>query len=203
MANWASVSAGNTHTVAVTTNGQLWAWGNTVNGQLGCGHDGGIRTSPFRIGTATNWASVSAGSAHTVAVRTDGTLWAWGSRADGRTGLGTPVTGNTFIPTQVGTATNWATVSAGVNHTVAVRMDATLWAWGNNASGQLGDGTITQHTSPVQIGTATDWALVSVGASYTVSVREDGVWAWGLNTNGQLGDNSTTTRSSPVAVAIP
>jgi len=142
---------------------------------------------------------VSAGGTHTVAIRTDGTLWAWGSNGGGRLGDGT--TTNRHSPVRIGTASDWASVSAGGNHTVGVRTGGTLWAWGSNGSGQLGDGTTTFGTAPIRIGSASDWASVSAGSSHNVGVRTDGtLWAWGWNGSGQLGDGTTTTRHSPVQI---
>ena len=123
--------------------------------------------SPAQVGTATNWASVAAGTGHTVAVKTDGTLWAWGDNLSGQLGDGT--TTDHSSPVQIGTATNWASVAAGVGHTVAIKTDGTLWAWGGNLYGQLGDGTTTDRSSPVQVGTATNWASVAAGDSFTRS----------------------------------
>ena len=199
--NWASVSAGESHTVAIRTDGTLWAWGNRLNGRIGQGGTSGSQTTPIQIGAATNWATVSAGISHTVATRTDGTLWAWGSRLDGRIGQG-GTTGSQSIPIQVGTETNWAHASAGGSHTVAVRTDGTLWVWGSNWNGQLGNGEATGYQpAPIQIGTATNWATVSAKGNHTVAVRTDGTaWAWGNNWNGQLGDGTTTSRNAPVQI---
>jgi hypothetical protein len=92
-------------------------------------------------------------------------------------------------------------VAAGANHTVALRGDGTLWAWGDNSSGQLGDGSISRRTAPVQIGSATNWVGVAAGANHTVAPRGDGtLWAWGYNSSGQLGDGSTTPRTAPVQI---
>jgi len=210
MTNWASVSASFVHTMAIRTDGTLWAWGCNEHGQLGDGTTT-LRTSPVRIGTDTNWASVSAGSGseHTMAIRTDGSLWAWGTNDIGRTGLGMD-TGNTLFPTQIGSEKNWAFVSAGYRHNAAIRTDGTLWAWGRNARGELGDDTTTARVTPVQIGTASGWASVSVGgqqgagaemAGHTLATRTDGsLWAWGDNGRGQLGDGTTTSRNSPVRI---
>jgi alpha-tubulin suppressor-like RCC1 family protein len=107
-----------------------------------------------RVGTAANWVSVTAGSDHTVAVQTDGSLWAWGGNISGQLGDGT-VNARTQ-PTRIGTAT-WASVAAGSDFTVAVRTDATLWAWGYNMYGELGDGTTSDNHAPEQAGTATNW----------------------------------------------
>ncbi|MCR5890293.1 hypothetical protein LRS06_21440 [Hymenobacter sp. J193] len=133
---------------------------------------------------------------YTLAIRQDGTLWAWGLNEGGQFGDGTKV--NQRVPVQVGTAT-WTSVAAGVGHTVALRTDGTLWAWGSNYDGQLGDGTNTAHMTSMQVGTDTNWASVAAGGFHTVAVRTDGtLWAWGQNENGQLGDGTKVNRHVPV-----
>ncbi|MCL2411134.1 MAG: hypothetical protein FWC97_05765 [Treponema sp.] len=197
--NWASVSAGNAHTVAIMESGELWAWGANWSGQLGNGWN--EHHSPVRIGTASNWASVSAGQNHTVAITTSGELWAWGDNSSGQLGDGT--TNISPIPVRIGTASNWASVSTGQNHTVAITTDGELWAWGWNLNGQLGDGTTTSRPSPVRIGTASNWASVSAGWTHTVAITTDGeLWAWGNNGNGRLGDGTTIARHSPVRIRV-
>ena len=164
-----------------------------------------LRVLSMDSGSATptlgskDWAAVSAGSNRTVAIRTDGTLWAWGSNNSGQLGNGTKT--RRSDPIQVGSAKNWATVSAGDGYTVALRTNGTLWAWGSNHSGQLGDGTKTDRSVPVQVGPDRDWAAVSAGDGYTVALKTDGtLWAWGRNDSGQLGDGTNTDRSVPVQV---
>ena len=145
-------------------------------------------------------AIIAAGVNHTIAVRADGTLWAWGDHGHGRTGFGI-VSGHISTPSRVDTATNWTSVSAGASHSVAIRSDGSLWAWGNNSQGRLGDGTTANRNTPVRIGTATNWASASAGESHTVAIRSDGtLWAWGRNANGQLGDGTTSNRNTPVRI---
>jgi len=211
--NWTSVSAGGSHTMAIGTDGALWAWGNNEHGRLGDGTAttswpwaDNNRSSPVRIGTGTNWASVSAGGSHTAAIDADGALWAWGNNGQGQLGDGTA--DERSSPTRIGTDANWAMVSAGggqgTDHTVAVRTDGTLWAWGNNSHGQLGDGTTTMSTSPVQIGSDSTWVYASAGWQHTLAIRSDGtLWAWGNNADWRLGavwDGEITYTPVPVQV---
>src|SRR5439155_1562430 len=190
------ISAGDTHTVALKSDGTLWAWGLNAYGQLGDGTTSRDRASPVAVGADSNWSAVAAGKgengrAHTVALKTDGTLWAWGHNGFGELGDGTPLSRSS--PVQVGSTTDWMVVCAGASHTVALKSHGTLWAWGINVDGQLGDGTTaTQRLEPVQVGTATNWAAVAAGVSHTVALKADGtLWAWGQNTFGQLGAGTT------------
>jgi alpha-tubulin suppressor-like RCC1 family protein len=193
------VVAGSFHTMLIKTDGTLWAWGDNSSGQLGDGTTTN-QSSPTQVETGTDWAVVRGGYApQTVAIKSNGTLWAWGNNSGGQLGDGT--TANKSSPTQVETATNWSTISAGDSHTVAIKTDGTLWAWGSNTYGQLGNGTTTQQFSPSQIGTATNWSAVAAGQFHTIAIKTDGtLWAWGWNLSGQLGDGTTADKSSPIQV---
>jgi len=168
-----------------------------------CGNDqtewayGGSFTTP---GSATScWQTVSAGYTHSVGIKTDGTLWAWGDNGYGQLGDGTTTSKN--APTQIGSANNWESISASGGFTVAIKADGTLWAWGNNSFGQLGDGTTTNRTTPTQIGTATNWNSVTTGEGFALAVKDNGtLWSWGYNDLGQLGDGSTTNKVVPTQV---
>jgi len=191
--NWASVSAGNRFSLAVTTNGQLWAWGHNHSGQTGLNLPG-IHSvlTPTRVGTASNWASVSAScGAHSLAVTTDGQLWAWGLGNSGQTGLNIEGGGTvTLVPTRVGTATNWASVSAGSFHSLAVTADGQLWSWGANTNGETGLNIQGNTVVPTRVGVASNWASVSAGSWHSLAVTVDGqLWAWGSNDNGKTGLN--------------
>ncbi|MCL2557379.1 MAG: hypothetical protein FWE09_02770, partial [Treponema sp.] len=205
---WAHASAGDGHSAAIMADGSLWTWGSNSNGQLGSGASGPRteRSSPVRVGSDNDWAFVSAGWAHTVAVRTDLSLWAWGSGGSGRLGDGTAA--DQAAPTRVGADRNWATVSAGREHTVAIGADGSLWAWGSNADGRIGDGFATgggwrndRHV-PTRIAQELDWAFVCAGWGHTVAAATEGsAWAWGANNRGQLGDGQVADPRLPVRTA--
>jgi len=193
---WLSVSGGIYHTAAVKSDGTLWTWGYNYYGQLGDGTTTNT-VSPVAITSAGNgWLTVDAGSYHTVALKSDGTLWAWGNNGAGQLGLGS--TTQQVSPQQILVGTTWKAVSAGGNHTVAIKSNGTLWAWGNNGYGQLGLGTGTQQTLPQQVGADNNWVAVATGYSHTLAVKSDGtLWAWGYNANGQIGDWSTINKNVP------
>jgi alpha-tubulin suppressor-like RCC1 family protein len=198
--NWSSVSAGYGHSFAIKSDGTLWAWGFNQFGKLGDGTEID-RTSPVQIGNGTNWSSVTAGHFSSFAIKDDGTIWAWGNNFYGQLGDGTTTESN--IPIQIGTDTNWSSVVVGDggDFTVAIKTDGTLWTWGDNSFGQLGDGTTTERSSPLQIGTDTNWSSASSGYAHSVALKTDGtIWAWGWNQNGRLGDGTTTDRTSPVQI---
>lgn len=186
--DWVAVSTGGSNfTLALKSDGTLWGWGNSEYGQLALeSYD--IHTSPQQIGTDTNWAAVSAGYDFVMALKSDGTLWAWGNNEFGQFGDGTttPIISN--VPELISTTAKWKAVSAGDDFVVALKPDGTLWAWGRNTFGQLGDGTTTNSDVPVQIGTATNWVAVSADNYSVIALRSDGtLWTWGDNTFGQLG----------------
>lgn len=174
---WQSISAGEYHSLAIKDDGTLWAWGRNELYQLGDGTEVN-RNIPKQIGTANNWVKVYAGYS-SYGIKADGTLWAWGSNPSGKLGTGNP---NWVIPipTQVGTDTNWLSVSDGWNHTIALKTDGTLWAWGNNEYGQLGDNTTVNKSIPTQIGTATNWQTIATGMYHSLAIKTDGtLWFWG------------------------
>jgi alpha-tubulin suppressor-like RCC1 family protein len=196
--NWKQVSCGY-HTAAIKTDGTLWTWGYNLYGQLG-NNTANSTSSPVQtIAFGTNWKQVSAGQDHTIAIKTDGTLWACGGyNNDGRLGDNSTTPKSSPVQT-IAFGTNWKQVDAGRSHTAAIKTDGTLWTWGDNTGGRLGDNTTTPKSSPVQTITfGTNWKQVSTGA-HTAAVKTDGtLWVWGRNMYGQLGDNTTTPKSSPV-----
>ena len=202
---WSRISAGNAHMAAIKNDGTLWVWGSNNLGRLGDGSTTN-RSSPVTVaGGGTTWCAVAAGWLHTAAIKTDGTLWTWGYSASGQLGSGTAGFGacRSSPGTTAGGGTTWCAVSAGQCETAAVKTDGSLWTWGLNTSGQLGDGTATNRSSPGTVaGGGTTWCAVRVGNTFMMALKTDGsLWTWGGNSAGSLGTGNTTARSSPGAVA--
>ena len=198
--NWKQIAVGNDRTAAVKNDGTLWCWGYNTYGNLG-DNTSTHRSSPIQtIAFGTNWKQVDFGNAHTAAIKTDGTLWTWGHVSSGYNGLGDNTNVSKSSPVQtIAGGTNWMQVSAGNYNTAAIKTDGTLWIWGFNGYGALGDNTTTSRSSPVQtIAGGTNWKQVSIDG-YATAIKNDGtLWTWGYNEFGQLGDNTATSRSSPV-----
>jgi alpha-tubulin suppressor-like RCC1 family protein len=199
--DWCRISTGQSHSVALRTNGTIWTWGGNSGGRIGDGTTTD-RSSPVSVvGGFTDWCQIGTGLTQSFGIRTGGTLWAWGCNNCGQLGDGTVV--NRCSPVSVvGGFTDWCQVD-GFCHTVAIRTNGTAWAWGANGSGRLGDGTTTAQSSPVSvIGGFTDWCQISGGEGHTLGLRTNGtLWAWGAYQNGALGDGIQCNRSSPVSVA--
>ena len=139
------------------------------------------------MGEFTDWRQVSGGGNHNVAVRANGTVWAWGANTLGPLGDNTTVNKSSPVSV-VGGFTDWIQVSAGSNHTVAVRANGSMWTWGYNNRGQLGDATTTARSSPGSVvGGITNWIQVSAAYQSTLAVTAGGTArGWGLNTYGHL-----------------
>jgi alpha-tubulin suppressor-like RCC1 family protein len=203
LTTWTRVGGNNGTSIGIQSDGTLWTWGNSDAGLLGTGLAFPAQpytSSPIQVG-GTTWAEVADGnpSQHMAAIRTDGTLWLWGSNSVGQ--LGDNTANNRSSPVQtVSGGANWAQVSLGESHSTAIKTDGTLWTWGLNTYGQLGDNSITTRVSPVQIA-GTTWKQVSGGASHLAAVKTDGtLWTWGAGTFGRLGLGDEVNRSSPVQV---
>lgn len=194
------LSAGLSHTAYVDEHGTLWTWGSNQEGQLGAetqetgvDREGNqVAVSGTSLAVLEDVRSVAAGGDFTVALKTDGTLWAWGGNDYGQLGNGTVV--STAQPVQV--LDQVTAVSAGDYHVAAIRADGTLWTWGDNLYGQLGDGTLNSASAPQQV--LDNVTAVSAGANATAAVRSDGtLWTWGDNLYGQLGDGTRDSVSAP------
>lgn len=203
---WSAASAGRWHTCGVRGDGTLWCWGRNNEGQLGVG-DTVDRNVPVQVGVETDWQLVAGGEGHTCGLRAGGTLWCWGWNTEGQ--LGTGSTNGTAVtsPQQVtGASVVWDSFTVGEDHTCAIRSDGSLWCWGENDSGQLGDGTLADRSSPTRVGTANDWVMaVGTGGEHHVcGIRSGGsLWCWGANDRGQLAVGDTAPRYTPTRACFP
>ncbi|MBW7928438.1 MAG: hypothetical protein H3C58_10225 [Fimbriimonadaceae bacterium] len=192
-----SLAGGASHSLGLRIDGTVWAWGHNERGQLGVGTITD-RLTPTQTLGLTGVIDVAAGRDYSIALRGDGSVWAWGSNEYGQLGDGTTTGSSTPVWTMVGLP-GVAAIAAGSHHSLALRSDGSVWAWGSNEYGQLGDGTTTRRLSPVQVIGLTDAVAIAAGAGHSLAIRRDGsVWAWG--NGGTLGDGTTTGRLSPVQV---
>jgi len=199
-----SVAVGNAVMAATKTDGTLWMWGSGSHGQLGQNTSGtpAHRSSPVQVGSDTTWPTgidqLSTGY-YTHAIKTDGTLWAWGRDWEfGMSGLN--FIGNRSSPTQI-PGTTWSTVVAGYYVISALKTDGTLWMWGQSGSGSLGDNSRTSRSSPIQVpGTWSSHSTTHMGGG-SGAINTDGeLFMWGDNSVGTLGQNDVVAQSSPVQV---
>jgi alpha-tubulin suppressor-like RCC1 family protein len=196
-----AVALGALHTCAIKTDGSLWCWGHNGFGQLG---DGTVtdRNTPVQI-IPSGVSSVAAGYHYTCAIKTDSSLWCWGVNYGGNIYSGNIPSqlipsGAVFV--EVGYGEEYGVVQ---DHLCTIKQDGSLWCWGWNYYGQLGDGTNTSRTTPVQI-MSSGVSSVSLGGLHTCAVKTDSsLWCWGSNYYGQLGDGTYTNRNTPVRVINP
>jgi alpha-tubulin suppressor-like RCC1 family protein len=200
--NWSKVSAGGKSSHAIRQDGTAWGWGYNNVGQLGDGTVAQRSSFVSVVGGFTDWCQISAGYNHVLAVRTNGTAWAWGCGYKGILGDDTTVSKSSPVSV-VGGFTDWCQVSAGRYLSVGVRQNGSAWAWGANFKGGLGDNTTVSRSSPVSVvGGFTDWCQIDAdNRIFSIAVRQNGtIWTWGGNYYGFLGDNTIVSRSSPGSV---
>ncbi|MDQ1295004.1 MAG: hypothetical protein QG608_2889 [Actinomycetota bacterium] len=201
---WAELSSGGYHTCALRRDTTVWCWGENSYGQLGDGLSSSTSSAPVRVGVPDaevrdTFRTLSAGAMYTCAIRSNGTLWCWGQNWDGQLGNGSGFSSQP-TPTQVAPGTVWHAVSAGTGHTCGVRRDRSLWCWGDNSHGQLGDGTHDTALAPVPVQAGGLWKAVSVGRAHTCALRSEGsVWCWGGDESGQLGLESSSPAGAPAS----
>ena len=197
--NWKQVSCGGNCTAAIKTDGTLWTWGNGSSGRLGTNATTSVSTPVTTFAGGTNWKQVNGHRDYMTAIKTDGTLWAWGNGGFGQLGTNDTITRSTPVTTFAG-GTNWKQVSGGDFSTVAIKTDGTVWTWGDGGSGRLGTNATTRVSTPVTtFAGGTNWKQVSSGGYHIAAIKTDGtLWVWGPGGDGKLGTNDTITRSTPV-----
>ncbi|MEV7010051.1 S8 family serine peptidase [Streptosporangium sp. NPDC051022] len=200
-----TIAAGDDHSLMTAWGsgaGEVWAWGDNAQGQLGNGNTT-TRKVPVKIPGLSGVAAVAAGTGFSVALKSDGTVWAWGDNSQGQLGNGT--TTDSSVPVQVTGISTAVGVSAGAGHVLAVLANGTVRAWGDNSKRQLGYGTADSTVAlavPGLTSVSTAFGSVAAGAAHSVVVLATGTAkAWGDNSQGQLGDGTTTNRTSPVTVS--
>lgn len=198
--NVVSFAAGSYHNLVVKPDGSLWAWGTNFYAELGDGTTTSRRT-PVQVPGMTGMADAAASLVHTLTLKQDGTVWAWGLNEYGQLGIGSAEIVDHSVPIAVPGISGVTDISASPFHTVALKQDGTVWAWGSNLAGQLGDGTNTDRTTPMQTEGLAGVAAVGAGGFFSLALKQDGtVWAWGYNDYGQLGDGTNVNRSTPARV---
>ncbi len=199
-----NIAAGGTHSLSIAANGTCFTWGDNTNGRLG-DNTTTSRSSPVSVVGAHSFTSIAAGTGHSLGLKTDnGTCWAWGLATSGQLGDNTATSKSS--PVSVAGAHSFSKIVAAVNFSAGLKSnDGSLWTWGINTNGQLGDGSLTTRSSPVSVLGAhsfTKIMLASSAASHLLALKSDGsLWAWGLNSIGQLGDGTVFDKSSPISVA--
>lgn len=223
LTNVMAISAKQYHSVALKADGTVWAWGHNAYGQLGQATTTTYRTTAAKVSGLTDVKAISTGGTHTLAVKTDGTVWAWGSNSHGQLGNGAnadcvtpvqvqrlvevPATSEVPAHTELFPLKDIVAVSTGFHASYALKGDGTVWAWGDNTYGQIGDGKtgpeFKTRNSAVQVSGLKFVTSLEAGANHVLALKSDGtVWGWGYNSYGQLGDNSTSTRYTPVQVKL-
>lgn len=197
---WSSVYAGpGSHAAGIKTNGDLYTWGSNSSGQLGLGTSGSSWGTPQYVGPG--YASAVVGAYSTVGLKTDGRLFAWGWNGAGQLGTGDTSQYTTPHAAAGGTA-DWAKLASGDQSVVGLKTDGTLWAWGLNTYGQLGNGTNDTSTVPVQVGAANDWTGVGACSATGFGLKATEAYSWGAGVAGQLGDGTLVARTAPSGMAI-
>jgi alpha-tubulin suppressor-like RCC1 family protein len=219
-----AIAAGDLHNLALKSDGTVWAWGFNLWGQVGTGCNQEICPQPVQVPGLSHVVAISAGSLFSLAVKADGTVWAWGSNRNGELGYSTATTtclGSnpptytcSAVPGQVqadlghgaSAMTGITAISAGLAHSLALQADGTVLGWGYNFHGQLGNGNnIDQQTASYVVTLIPAGAIfgsvtsISAGGAHSTAVKSDGtVWAWGANDQGQIGDGTLTDRNTAV-----
>ncbi|MGZ9108867.1 MAG: RCC1 domain-containing protein [Micavibrio sp.] len=200
---WKYIVAGDGFTCGIKSDDTAWCWGYDASGQLGDGAGFTNQTSPVAVTGGATWKALSAGLLTACGIKTDDTLWCWGDDTRGQLGNGAVTTTNQPAPVIVSGGSTWKAVDVGGFSVCGIQSDDTLWCWGRNDNGQLGNGTSgADQTVPDPIG-ADAWKRVSVGSIHTCGIKMDNTaWCWGHDSGGELGNGGVAgNQLSPSAVA--
>ncbi len=204
------LASGNNHTLAVLENGKVMAWGDNKSGQLGIGTSDPTSPAPTLVQGLTDVIDVAGGMGHSLALKKDGTVWAWGANHDGQLGNGTQTKvsadyttvledHNSTVPVQVTGLDHVTAIAAGWSSSFALKEDGTVWSWGSNTGGTLGQGANAggNQATPKQVVELTDVSSISSGWNQGHAIKKDGTsWSWGMNTHATAGDGTQTIEDS-------
>ncbi len=186
-----AIAAGTGHTMVLLSDGEIWSWGRNNYGQLGSDNIPDSAT-PTLVATIDDAVAIAVGSEHSLAVRSNGSVWTWGRNSQGQLGYGVADWNAHRVPEQVNGLSGALGVAAGWGHSAAVLNDGTVWGWGDNDEGQLGDDTNINRYYPVQTTEMVDATAVACGSFHTVALMGDGtLMSWGRNSEGQLGNGGS------------
>lgn len=195
---WEKVIASSFSSMAIHEDGTLWAWGSNTYGQLGNPTVSmySPQLTPLQVGTE-KWMKVAMRSSSCIGIQVDGSLWLWGNNDSGQLAKDPEEVATLNSPKQYGTD-RWLDCASGFYHSVALKADGTIWAWGKNNKNQVNELDVSLQIEPIQVGTDADWIAVYAGISSTYGLKKDGsLWGWGNNERGQIGDGTKTDVSKP------
>jgi len=197
---WKMAKVGAYYTVALKSDGTIWSWGYNSNGELGDGTTTNRLTKVQEITHSHDWAKIDAGGWTTYAIKEDGSLWAWGHNDLAQIGDGSDI----FLNSKVSTPTkvsndSWKDVSSRDTHVLALKSDNSLWSWGSNVDGCVGNGNTDMQNTPYKLDGK--WNVISAGENFSIAIRDNGtIYSWGGNTLGELGLGDKNNRLTPTAV---
>jgi YD repeat-containing protein len=195
-----SVVASFGSSLALKSDGTVWGWGSNMNGELACGTETPFYYAPVQAKGLAGVQKIVCGDNHTVALKSDGTVWAWGDNLNKAIGDGTE-TIQFRTPVQLIGLSGIQDIAACASHSLAAKADGTVWSWGTNSKGQLGNGTYADSNIPVQVSNLSNIQAVATGAYHSMALESDGsVWAWGSNSQRQLGNGSSTGSNIPIQI---
>ncbi|WP_026706588.1 T9SS type A sorting domain-containing protein [Flavobacterium soli] len=203
LTTWDKAYTGIQNTFAIKSDGTLWGVGSNMYGSLGVGSTTEYYLEFQQITTANNWTKVAPSYLFTLALKADGTLWAWGRDDTNQTG-NAPATSEQLVPIQVGTATDWIDIATGTNSTAfALKADGTLWGWGaNDGSLLVASSSVYSLSTPTQINPASDWIKMSVGGFHILAQKEDGsLWTWGTGPARGIGEEAPPQGNIPYSIS--
>jgi alpha-tubulin suppressor-like RCC1 family protein len=204
LSNIISIVAGFDYSLALRNDGTVWAWGANLWGVLGDGTYNN-KPSPVQVNNLSGIIALAAGTEHCLALKNDGTVWSWGWNANGCLGDGSNVAKRSAAM-QIMTLSGISAIAAnGSFHSMVLKNDGTVWVWGDNSNGQLGDGSVVEKSIPIQLTSLSGVVYIGTGERHSFAVKSDGtLWTWGWNGNGQLGVdfNFASAQLVPVNVAL-